>query len=261
MTLTLGIAPLSHQAPTTANYRFDGPRNRVLFTPFPRRLRARLGGVEVLDTEAAMLLHESGIFPQVYVPVGDVAMQHLAKTDLSTHCPYKGDASYWTVSAGGRTEENAVWGYEAPIESAAFIEGYVAFEGGRMDQWFDEDDEIFGHIRDPFHRVDARPTSRRYVVRIGDETVADTTAAFVVSETGFDNRIYIPAADVATDRFDRSTTTTHCPHKGDSVYWSHAASGTTDVAWSYPEPLEEALRVAGYWSFDGEGVVVDRLDD
>ena len=149
MTLTLGIAPLSHQAPTTANYRFDGPKNLVLCTPFPRRLRAQLGGVEVLDTEAAMLLHESGIFPQVYVPVADVAMAHLSKTDLSTHCPYKGDASYWTVAAGGKVEENAVWGYEAPIESAAFIEGYVAFEWTRMDRWFDEDDGLVRAFQKP----------------------------------------------------------------------------------------------------------------
>lgn len=260
MTLTLGIAPLSRQAPTTANYRIDGPRNSILFSPFPRRLRARLGGVEVLDTEAAMLLHESGIFPQVYVPIGDVAMEHLAKTELSTHCPYKGDASYWTVSAGGQTEEDAVWGYETPIESATFIEGYLAFEWGRMDQWLDEDDEIFGHIRDPFHRVDARPTSRRYVVRFGDDIVADTTGAFIVSETGFANRIYIPSEDIETQQFEQSSTTTHCPHKGDSVYWSHAASGRTDVAWSYPAPLEEAHRVAGYWSFDGEDVVVERIN-
>lgn len=260
MTLTLGIAPLSHQAPTTANYRLDGPKNRVLFSPFPRRLRARLSGVEVFDTEAAMLLHESGIFPQVYVPVGDVAMELLSKTDHSTHCPYKGDASYWTVIAGGTTVENAAWGYEAPIEPASFIQGYVAFEWGRMDQWFDEDDEVFGHIRDPFHRVDARPTSRRYVVRIGGNVVADTAGAFVVSETGFANRIYIPAEDIEVQQFEQSATTTHCPHKGDSAYWSHHASGRADVAWSYPHPLEEAHRVAGFWSFDGEDVIVQRID-
>lgn len=251
MTLTLGIAPLSSSAPSTANYTLDGPKNKVLFSPFPRRIRAVLGNETIVDTDRAMLLHESDIFPVVYLPVEDVAMHLLSKTELSTHCPYKGDASYWTVTAGDAVEENAVWGYENPIESAQWIAGYVAIEWKRMDHWFDEDDEIFGHIRDPFHRVDARPTSRRVQVHLANELVVDTTSAFVVSETGFGNRYYIPTADIDTTAFAQSATTTHCPHKGDSVYWNHEASETADVAWSYPNPLEEASRVAGYWSFDG----------
>lgn len=258
MALTLGIAPLSHDAPDTANYRLDGPRNKILCTPFPRRIRAVLAGETILDTEAAMLLHESGIPAVAYIPIADVVAQFLTKTDHTTHCPYKGDASYWTIAVHDRVEENAVWGYESPIGNAAFIEGYVAVYWDRMDHWFDEDDEVFGHLRDPYHRVDARPTSRRFVVTIGDAIVADTTQAFIVSETGFANRIYIPSADIRTEAFEQSPTTTHCPYKGDTVYFTHSQSGSTDVAWSYPTPLEEAGRVAGYWSFDGPGVTVER---
>jgi uncharacterized protein (DUF427 family) len=130
-----------------------------------------------------------------------------------------------------------------------------------MDQWFDEDDEIFGHIRDPYHRVDARPTSRHFQVRIDGHLVADTTSAFVVSETGGPNRYYIPPADIQTAEFTRSETTSHCPHKGDTVYWHHIGTETSDVAWSYPAPLEEATRVAGYWCFDGPNVEVARLEE
>ena len=261
MTLTLGTGPLAAGAPDTANYTFDAPQHKLLFTSFPRRIRATLGGHMVVDSERVMLLHESNIFPVLYFPEGDVAMELLTKTDLSTHCPFKGDASYWTITAGGVVAENAVWGYESPIEAASWLEGYVAIEWGRMDHWFDEDDEIFGHIRDPYHRVDARPTSRRIQVRIAGRLVADTTEAFVVSETGGPNRHYIPSSDVRTDDFTRSETTTHCPHKGDTIYWHHTASGTSDVAWSYPAPLEEATRVAGHWSFDGPEVTVERLDE
>lgn len=207
-----------------------------------------------------MLLHESNIFPVLYFPIDDVAMDLLAKADLTTHCPFKGDASYWTITVGDVVADTAVWGYETPIESAAWLEGYVAIEWARMDQWFDEDDEIFGHIRDPYHRVDARPTSRRHQVHIDGHLVADTVAAFVVSETGASNRIYIPAADVRRDEFSASDTTTHCPHKGDTVYWHHGPSGSGDVAWSYPHPLEEASRIAGHFSFDAPNVTTTRVE-
>ena len=261
MTLTLGTGPLAAGAPTATNYVLDGPQHKLLFTAFPRRIRATLAGETIVDSERAMLLHESNIFPVVYVPMDDVSTQLLSKTDLSTHCPFKGDASYWTISAGDTVAENAVWGYENPLEAASWLQGYVAIEWGRMDHWYDEDDEIFGHIRDPYHRVDARPTSRRYQVRIDGHLVADTTDAFVVSETGADNRIYIPPADVRTDQLTRSDTATHCPHKGDTVYWHHIETDSHDVAWSYPAPLEEATRVAGYLCFDGPNVELTRVDE
>ncbi|MGI9610102.1 MAG: DUF427 domain-containing protein, partial [Acidimicrobiia bacterium] len=78
--------------------------------------------------------------------------------------------------------------------------------------------------------------------------------------TGGPNRHYIPVADVRIDEFTQSDTTTHCPHKGDTVYWHHDQTQTLDVAWTYPRPLEEATRVAGHWCFDGPNVDVNRLD-
>lgn len=261
MTLTLGTGPLAAGAPDTTNYTLDGPKHKLLFSSFPRRIRATLAEETILDSERAMLLHESTIFPVLYVPTSDISMQFLTRTDHSTHCPFKGDASYWTITAGDTVAENAAWSYDAPLEAASWLTGHVAVEWNRMDHWFDEDDEIFGHIRDPYHRVDARPTSRHIQVRIDGRLVADTTSAFVVSETGGPNRHYIPSADVRTDEFTRSETTTHCPHKGDTIYWHHTETGTRDVAWTYPAPLEEATRVAGHWCFDGPTVDVDRIDD
>lgn len=261
MTLTLGTGPLGADAPDTANYRLDGPQHKLLFTAFPRRIRGTLAGQTIVDSERAMLLHESNIFPVLYFPADDVSTDLLTKTDLSTHCPFKGDASYWTVSVGDTVADSAAWGYETPIESASWLQGYVAIEWNRMDHWFDEDDEIFGHIRDPYHRVDARPTSRHYQVHIDGQLVADTANAFVISETGGDNRIYIPPADVRTEQLTESETATHCPHKGDTVYWHHPETDSHDVAWSYPAPLEEATRVAGHFAFDGPNVELSRIDD
>ncbi len=261
MTLTLGTGPLASGAPTTTNYVLDGPQHKLLLTPFPRRIRAVYAGQTIVDSERAVLLHESNIFPVLYFPKDDISMELLSKTEHSTHCPFKGDASYWTIRSGDNVAENAAWSYEEPIESANWLQGYVALEWGRMDQWFDEDVEIFGHIRDPYHRVDARPTSRRFQVRINGVLVADSTNTAVVSETGGPNRHHIPPADIQTEQFTQSSTTTHCPHKGDTVYWHHTPTESQDIAWSYPAPLEEATKIASYWCFDGPNVEITRLDD
>lgn len=258
MTLTLSNGPLAADAPSTVNYEIDGPQHKILFSPFPRRIRAKFGGETLVDTDNAMLLHESNILPVLYVPVADVRFDLLTKTELSTHCPFKGDASYWTISAGGRTSENSVWGYETPMDGAGWLEGYVAMYWDHIDQWFDEDEEVFGHLRDPYHRVDIRPTSRQIQVSVAGEVVAETSAAKVLSETGFPNRYYIPAADIKLDLFEKSQTTTHCPYKGDTEYWTLAGDrGIEDVAWSYASPFDEAVRIAGHWSFDGDDVSVD----
>ena len=258
MTLTLSNGPLAAGAPSTVNYTIDGPQHKILFSPFPRRVRAVYAGETFVDTDAAMLLHESNILPVLYVPIGDVRFDLLIKTDLSTHCPFKGDASYWTIEAGDRSSVNAVWGYESPVDSAPWLEGYLAMYWDQIDQWFDEDEEVFGHLRDPFHRIDVRPTSRRVRVSVASQTVADTTSAFVLSETGMANRYYIPADDIRTERFEPSSTMSHCPYKGDTKYWSLTGDvGAADVAWNYPKPFDESSRIAGHWSFDGDDVVIE----
>jgi uncharacterized protein (DUF427 family) len=100
MSLTLGRhRPLSSTGPVTVNYEIGGPRHRLFFGPFPRRVRAFLGDVVVLDSVRAMLLHESNLMVVLYVPGEDV-LATLTPTEHTTHCPFKGDASYWDVEAG-----------------------------------------------------------------------------------------------------------------------------------------------------------------
>lgn len=259
MTLTIGNAPLATHPPTEANYTIDGPRHRLLLTPFPRRVRAELAGATVVDTERGALLHESNLLPVLYVPEADVDARLLTPTDHSTHCPFKGDASYWSITVGDRTAENAVWSYPTPIEEATWLRGLMAFYWDRLDRWFDEDDEVFGHLRDPYHRVDVRPSGRRVMVLIDGEVVADTTSAKVLSETGRPNRWYVPADHVRAGALTPSATVANCPYKGRSTYWSTADGRHTDVAWSYEAPLDDARRVAGHLSFDDttDGVTVE----
>src|SRR3954452_25213663 len=111
MSLTHAPGPLAGQ-PGNTNYAIEGPKHRLLSTPLPRRVRGELGGEVVFDTENAFLLHESGLPVQLYVALSDVRGDALTRTDLSTHCPFKGDASYRTITAGEAVAENALWVYD-----------------------------------------------------------------------------------------------------------------------------------------------------
>src|SRR6201986_5083899 len=108
MSLTFSSGPLSGSAPETVNYRIDGPAHKLLMQAFPRRLRAVLGGQTFFDTTRTMLLPETGLPPQVYVPLDDIRTDLIQPTDHHTYCPFKGTASYWRGAAGARAGGQAV---------------------------------------------------------------------------------------------------------------------------------------------------------
>jgi uncharacterized protein (DUF427 family) len=256
MGLTIGNGPLSPQRPSDLNYRVDGPERLLFFDDFPRRVRATFADTVVVDSRRGRLLHESGLLPVLYVPDEDIAAEALRRTAHSTHCPYKGDATYWTVHVGDRTAENVVWAYPQPIPAAAWLRGYQAVYWDAMDAWYDEDEQVFGHLRDPYHRVDVRAASGRVRVLAGDEVLAASTRARILSETGLPNRYYLPREDVRVE-LRPSQTTTVCPYKGNASYWSTAT--LSDVAWSYEEPLVDALKIKDRVCFDHDDVSV-RVD-
>ena len=105
----------------------------ITIAPDPNRVIVRLGGAVIADTTRALVMRAPGTPDQPYIPRDDVDMSRLVRTDLVTHCPYKGDAAYWSIRSGPRTVENAVWSYEAPYDEMAPIKGYLAFYGDRVD--------------------------------------------------------------------------------------------------------------------------------
>lgn len=254
MSLTLADGPLSTRRPSDVNYRVEGPERLLYLANFPRRVRAVLAGATVLDTRRGRLLHESGLLPTLYVPEEDVDSTLLEPTDHTTHCPFKGDAAYWTVTAAGHRAENAVWSYPQPLPAASWLRGYQAVDWEAMDAWYDEEEQVHGHLRDPFHRVDVRAASGRVRVLAGEEVVAESSRAKVLSETGLPNRYYLPRDDVRA-ALRPSDTSTVCPYKGTASYWSTATS--TDVAWSYEKPLEDSLKIEGHVSFDHDDISVE----
>lgn len=256
MSLTLGRGPLVAKDFPESNYEIEGPKHRILWGEFPRRVRAEFAGETIFDTTAGQFLHESQMLPVLYVPEADVASHLLEPTATKTMCPFKGEASYWSIRVGDHASEDAVWSYPEPLEEAPWLAGHLAFYWGKLDAWYDEDEQVFGHLRDPFHRVDVRPTSRRVSVTANGEQVAATTHAMVLSETGLPNRIYVPLDDVREGLLQPSATRSRCAYKGEANYWSLTAGGEqlTDAAFSYPEPLDGVERIAGYVCFLHESV-------
>lgn len=258
MTLTLSDGPLSSSPPET-NYSVEGPEHRLLFSDFPRRVRGRFEGATVVDTTRGRLLHETGILPVFYAPIEDLDRELLEDTDHSTHCPFKGDASYWSLKVGDRVAENAVWYYPEPTDEAPWLEGYAAFYWESMDAWLDEEQEIRGHLPDPYHRVDVRPSSRHVRVTAHGETIAESERPLALFETGLGVRFYLPPDHVRRDLLESSDTETVCPYKGTASWWTLNVNGARieDAAWSYPDPLDESLEARDHITFSGEGIAVE----
>ena len=110
------------------------PNHRVDLLPEGRRVRVTFGGTVIADSDAALRIEETGHEPVHYLPAKDVRTELLLPTDHKTHCPFKGDASYWTIAVpGGARSENAVWGYRTPFDESAGLAGHYAFYKSRVD--------------------------------------------------------------------------------------------------------------------------------
>lgn len=227
---------------------------RVRTEPNYRRVRVFVGGEAVADSTRTLYLFETGHLPVYYFPRDDVRFDLLESSSHTSHCPYKGDASYYSVVAGGRRVENAVWAYPDPIDSVPQLADYVAFYWDLADAWYEEDDEVFRHPRDPYHRVDVLNSSRHVQVRIGGVIVAESHRPRLLFETGLPVRYYLPKLEVRQDLLTPTATRTRCPYKGEAVYWSIRAGGEhlDDIAWSYPAPIPEAPKIENLIAFFNE---------
>lgn len=260
MSLTLSTGPFGPKR--TGDFNFDTTvlePHTLYFEDTPKRIRAVFAGETVADSRRARLLFETAIMPVHYFPREDVRTDLLEATDHTTHCPFKGDAKYWTAKVGDAEAENAAWAYPEPKEKSAWLDGYVAFYFDKLDHFFEEDEEILGHPRDPYHRIDVLRSSQKIKVSANGETVAETSRPMALFETGFPARYYFPPEDVRTDLLTPSGTKTRCPYKGLASYRNVEANGESieDAVWTYPEPLSEAARVKDHLCFHDGKVSVE----
>ena len=258
MTLTIGTGPFGQTPAGVFNGRWVGPAHVLYVEDSPRHVRGVFAGVTVVDSRRTKLMHETGLLPVWYFPRDDVDFDLLDPSKHTTHCPFKGDASYWSVRVGDRVAEDAVWGYPEPLEGTPPIAGHVAVYFAALDAWFEEDEEVFVHPRDPYHRVDALASSRHVRVSLDGHLLAASARPVVLFETGLPPRYYLPREDV-TAALEPSEATSRCPYKGTAGYWSVAGAGAggVDLVWTYPEPLPGVAAIAGRACFYDERVDVD----
>ena len=234
-------------------------KRRLALVPIAKRVRVVVNGQTVADTQRARLLLEWRKRPAYYFPREDMRADRLEPGTQKNRAAGLGEASYWTLTAGGRRFENALWSYETPDPGIAGIKGLLAFDPAQVEHWYEEDEEAFGHPRDPYHRVDVRASGRRVRVLFAGETIASSERGLFVFETGHPTRYYIPPQDVRFAFLQPSSTRTTCPYKGNASYWSLrvGSEAVADVAWSYQEPLPEIPRINGYLAFYPEKVAIE----
>jgi uncharacterized protein (DUF427 family) len=217
--------------------------------PVPRRVRAFLGGQTVLDSTRALYAWESPKYPQFYVPVDDVSPGVLVDEGVEDQRPL-GPARRHGLRAGGTERSGVAW-----LHDSGELAGTVRLEWGALDAWFEEDEQVFVHPRNPYARVDALRSSRHVRIELDGAVLADSSATVMVFETGLPTRYYFDRSAVAFERLVPSDTVTACPYKGvTSAYWS--VPPHRDIAWSYDYPTRQLLPIAGLVAFYNERVEV-----
>ncbi len=226
----------------------------------PKRLRVFFGGETIVDTTRANLFRGGGP-PVYYFPKDDVRQGALTATGR-TETNARGTMSLYDVRVGERSAEGAAWEYTETADDVPFLARMLSFRWNEMDAWYEEEEEVFVHAKDPFKRIEAFRSNRRVEVYAGGEKVADSSAPVLLLEPGHPLRYYLPKMDVRMDLLAPSETLSRCPYKGRANYYSvETGSGLLeDAAWCYKYPTTESAAVAGLVCFFNERVDAIHVD-
>jgi len=223
------------------------------WVPFSKRIRLRFNNETIADSLRVMM--KRGFPPWYFIPRYDINMELLDKNTEESDKDEWGNIVKWHLNSNGRTAKNAAWSYEKPFENAPLnVEKYMAFKWEAIDSWFEEDEEVFVHPYDPYHRIDMRKSSRRIRILLNDETVADSKNLVILFETGLPARFYLPRSDVKMDLLIPVEHQTQCPYKGTASYFS-VKTGETELenaVWTYKNPIPEAQKIKNLLAFHTE---------
>ena len=225
--------------------------DRGRIEPAPRRVRGLVGQELVFDTTSARYVWEVPYYPQYYIPRSDVGEQFLKDENRPQKVQF-GPSRLHSLVAGDQTFEGAVRVFDESADSP--FAGLVRFEWDRL-TWFEEEEPIYGHPRNPYSRVDALRSHRHVKVELDGVVLADTASPVLLFETGLPTRYYIDRSDVAFEHLMPSDTQTLCPYKGvTSGYWSVRIGDAVhpDLAWTYHYPLLAVAAIAGMVAFYNE---------
>jgi uncharacterized protein (DUF427 family) len=252
-----------------------GRLDQLRYEPTGKRVRAVLDGQTVVDSTRAMLIWEPRrIVPSYAVPeqdvTGELAPAQVAGgtvddsvghrlPDLSARPVLDPSIPFAAHTAEGRPTDVRVG--SARHQGLAFaladsdLAGYVELDFAGFEAWYEEDERIVAHPRDPFHRIDVLRSSRHVRIELDGHLLAESTRPRLLFETSLPARYYLPPEDVRA-QLRPSATLTHCAYKGQASYWSIDLGGTVvpDLGWTYRNPLHDAADVAGMVAFFNERV-------
>jgi uncharacterized protein (DUF427 family) len=219
----------------------------------PRRIRTYFGGKLIADSERVLLVYETKRPPAYWFPIADVRTEYLKAKDQPQQ---PADTIRWHLVAEDRIAQSAARAYIRPTGDRAALDGYLTFYWDQMDAWFEEDEEVFVHPRDPYTRVDTVHSSRHVRVEIEGVTLCESHRPILLFETGLPTRYYIPKQNVRMDLLEPTDSITRCPYKGVARYWSARVRDklVKDVVWSYPAPIPECPKIENLLSFYNEHV-------
>lgn len=214
-----------------------------------RRIRAYIGSEAVVDSTDALYVWESEPYPHYYVPRSDVAADALVGEDRRQPGPF-GTVELYGLRSGVDIRRGAV--KIVVVATLAQLAGTVRVDWDGVDSWYEEDEQVFVHPRNPYVRVDALRTTQTVEVQLEGVTLARAASAVMVFETGLPTRYYLDRSRVDFSHLVPSDTVTRCPYKGTtSNYWSVRLGGDlrADLAWSYDFPTRQLQPIAGLVAF------------
>ena len=221
----------------------------------PRWVRVKFGGQTIADSRRALLLRQygPGRLPTYYFPPEDVRLDLL---HADGEADPAAEMKYWSLEAGGQRTARMAWTYQNPPPDLAPLQDHISFEWAQMEAWYEEEEQIFVHARDPYKRVDVIASSRHVRVALAGQTLAESDRPYLLFETLLPTRYYLPAEDVRLDLLQPSRLRTGCPYKGLASYWSVELGNQLfkDIVWSYPDPIPENPKIKGLMCFFNERV-------
>lgn len=228
-----------------------------IWEPTQRNVKVEFNGEVIADTKNGMLMIESAYEMHYYFPEADVRTEFLIDEGAIDESKYKGNATLFTVTVGDKTAEAAAWTYSEAKEKRPDMHGYYAFNWHKMDAWYEESEEVIGHPRNPYQRVDTIQSDRHVRIEVDSVTVADSNRPVLLFETDLPTRYYIPKDDV---KIETTPTKTHtiCPYKGVADYWAFEVNGKEhqDLIWGYHDPFNESRQIKDLVAFYDEKVDV-----
>ena len=225
----------------------------IRIEPCHKRVRAYLAGQLVVDTLHPVLVWEGPHYPVYYLPASDV-LAELIPAGQTEHSPSPGEGEVLDVKVATATAPGAALRY--PGSPLVELRDLVRLDWNSMSEWFEEDEPVYTHARDPYTRIDILASSRRVRVELDGVTVADSRQPRILFETGLPPRFCLPLTDLRMGLLRPSDRETHCPYKGMASYWSvdTGQQAHRDIVWMYRHPLPESQKIAGLACFYNERV-------